>query len=278
MTVRKHPVKRIFTIYLPIILILLFALGPYLWTFISSITLEKELYRPDFRFFPEHPTTENYVRLFSKLNFAANMADSFIVALTTAFLGLFLTVPASYSFSRYKFRGRKYLLMQFLVINMFPIMLLIIPLFIMMKVLNIMDTYFALIIAYSTFTIPFSTWMMTSFFNAVPTDLDKAAQIDGCSRFGAMVRVIIPVVMPGIFSTGIYIFITSWNEYLYAAILTNSRVRTIPIALQNMIGEYQIEWGLLTAGGVLSALPVIVLFFFIQKQLISGMTAGAVKG
>ena len=278
MTAKKHPVKRIFTIYLPIILILLFALGPYLWTFISSITLEKELYRPDFRFFPEHPTTENYVRLFSKLNFAANMADSFIVALTTAFVGLFLTVPASYSFSRYKFRGRKYLLMQFLVINMFPIMLLIIPLFIMMKVLNIMDTYFALIIAYSTFTIPFSTWMLTSFFNAVPTDLDKAAQIDGCSRFGAMVRVIIPVVMPGIFSTGIYIFITSWNEYLYAAILTNSRVRTIPIALQNMIGEYQIEWGLLTAGGVLSALPVIVLFFFIQKQLISGMTAGAVKG
>ncbi|ORC35170.1 sugar ABC transporter permease [Marispirochaeta aestuarii] len=278
MTAKKHPVKRIFTIYLPIILILLFALGPYLWTFISSITQEKELYRPDFRFFPEHPTRENYVRLFSKLNFAANMADSFIVALTTAFVGLFLTVPASYSFSRYKFRGRKYLLMQFLVINMFPIMLLIIPLFIMMKVLNIMDTYFALIIAYSTFTIPFSTWMMTSFFNAVPTDLDKAAQIDGCSRFGAMVRVIIPVVMPGIFSTGIYIFITSWNEYLYAAILTNSRVRTIPIALQNMIGEYQIEWGLLTAGGVLSALPVIVLFFFIQKQLISGMTAGAVKG
>ena len=278
MTAKKHPVKRIFTIYLPIILILLFALGPYLWTFISSITQEKELYRPDFRFFPEHPTTENYVRLFSKLNFAANMADSFIVALTTAFVGLFLTVPASYSFSRYKFRGRKYLLMQFLVINMFPIMLLIIPLFIMMKVLNIMDTYFALIIAYSTFTIPFSTWMMTSFFNAVPTDLDKAAQIDGCSRFGAMVRVIIPVVMPGIFSTGIYIFITSWNEYLYAAILTNSRVRTIPIALQNMIGEYQIEWGLLTAGGVLSALPVIVLFFFIQKQLISGMTDGAIKG
>ncbi|WP_319561985.1 carbohydrate ABC transporter permease [Marispirochaeta sp.] len=278
MATEKNPVKRIVTIYLPIILILLFALGPYFWTFISSITLEKELYRPDFRFFPEHPSLENYARLFSKLNFAANMMDSFIVALATAFVGLFLTVPASYSFSRFNFRGRKYLLMQFLVINMFPIVLLIIPLFIMMKVLHIMDTYFALIIAYSTFTIPFSTWMMTSFFNAVPTDLDKAAQIDGCSRFGALVRVILPVVMPGIFSTGIYIFITSWNEYLYAAILTNSRVRTIPIALQNMIGEYQIEWGLLTAGGVLSALPVIVLFFFIQKQLISGMTAGAVKG
>ncbi len=270
--------KRLITIHLPVLLVLTFALGPYLWTFISSITMEKELYRAEFRFFPEHPTVENYVRLFSKLNFAWNMFDSFMVALCTAIVGLFLTVPASYAFSRFRFFGRKYLLMQFLVINMFPIMLLIIPLFIMMKVLHIMDTYGALILAYSTFTIPFSTWMLTSFFNAIPIDLDKAAMIDGCSRMGALLRVVLPVAMPGIFSTGIYVFITSWNEYLYAAILTNTRVRTIPVALQNMIGEYQIEWGLLTAGGVLSALPVIILFFFIQRQLISGMTAGAVKG
>jgi multiple sugar transport system permease protein len=148
----------------------------------------------------------------------------------------------------------------------------------MMRVLGLMDTYGALIIAYSTFTIPFSVWMLTSFFNAIPIELDKAAQIDGCSRLGAMIRIVIPVAMPGIISTGIYVFITAWNEYLYAAILTSSKVRTIPIALQNMIGEYQIEWGLLTAGGVISALPVIILFFFIQKQLISGMTSGAVKG
>jgi len=269
--------KKLLTVYLPITLILLFAIGPYMWTAISSITLESELYRPDFRFFPENPTIENYVRLFTKLNFAANMIDSLIIAIATAVVGLLITVPASYSFSRFNFKGKKILLMQFLVINMFPIMLLIIPLFIMMKVLHLMDTYFALIIAYSTFTIPFSVWMMTSFFNAIPTELDKAAQIDGCTRIGAMIRVVLPVVMPGVLSTGIYIFITAWNEYLYAAILTNSSVRTIPIALQNMIGEYQIEWGLLTAGGVLSALPVIILFFFIQKQLISGMTAGAVK-
>lgn len=269
--------KRALTIYLPMIIIVLFAIGPYLWTAISSITLESELYRPDFRFFPEHPTIENYVRLFSKLDFARNMIDSLVIAFLTACLGLLITVPASYSFSRFNFKGRKYLLMQFLVINMFPIMLLIIPLFVLMKITNLMDTYAALIIAYSTFTIPFSTWMMTSFFNAIPVDLDKAAQIDGCSRMGALFRVVLPVVLPGVLSTGIYIFITAWNEYLYAAILTNSKVRTIPIALQNMIGEYQIEWGLLTAGGVLSALPVIILFFFIQKQLISGMTAGAVK-
>ncbi|GAK58795.1 inner membrane ABC transporter permease protein YcjP [Candidatus Vecturithrix granuli] len=265
-------------LYLPVVLIVFFAIGPYLWTFISSITPENELYMKEFHYFPANPTTENYTRLFTKLSFQTNMRDSLIIALSTAVVGLILTVPASYSFSRFIFKGRKILLMQFLVINMFPIMLLIIPLFIMMRILSLMDTYFALIIAYSTFTIPFSVWMLTSFFNAIPTDLDKAAQIDGCSKIGAMLRVVLPIAMPGVLSTGIYIFITAWNEFLYAAILTNSNVRTIPVALQNMIGEYQIEWGLLTAGGVISALPVIVLFFFIQQQLISGMTAGSVKG
>ena len=273
-----HPLRMALGTYLPILLIVLFAIGPYLWTFISSITPETDLYRAEFRFFPEHPTGENYTRLFTKLDFTSNILDSLLVALFPALLGLGITVPASYSFSRFKFKGRNPLLMQFLIINMFPIMLLIVPLFVMMRVVGIMDTHFALIIAYSTFTIPFSTWMLTSFFNAIPIDLDKAAQIDGCSRIGALVRIIIPVAMPGIVSTGIYIFITAWNEYLYAAILTSSKIRTIPIALQNMIGEFRIEWGLLTAGGIISALPVIILFFFIQKQLITGMTAGAVKG
>ena len=275
---KTAPLKRIFSLYLPVLLIVLFAIGPYIWTFISSITPENELYTKEFHYLPANPTTENYKRLFTKLNFGANIRDSLIIALSTAVVGLMLTVPASYSFSRFIFKGGKILLMQFLVINMFPIMLLIIPLFIMMKVLHLMDTYFALIIAYSTFTIPFCVWMLTSFFNAIPADLDKAAQIDGCSKVGAMLRIVLPVAMPGVLSTGIYIFITAWNEFLYAAILTNTKVRTIPVALQNMIGEYQIEWGLLTAGGVLSALPVIILFFFIQQQLISGMTAGSVKG
>lgn len=273
-----YRLKRFFLLYIPVLLIVIFAVAPYIWTFLSSITPEAELYQMDFRFLPENPTGENYVRLFTKINFGANIIDSFVVALLTSVLGLIITVPASYSFSRFSFRGRNFLLMQFLVINMFPIMLLIVPLFIIMKNLRLMDTPFSLIIAYSTFTIPFSTWMMTSFFNAIPKELDEAGQIDGCSRFGTLFRIVIPIAMPGILSTGIYIFITAWNEFIYAAILTSRNVRTIPVALQNMIGEYQIEWGLLTAGGVLSALPVVILFFFIQRQLIHGMTSGAVKG
>jgi multiple sugar transport system permease protein len=269
--------RRLIGLHLPVLIIVLFALAPYIWMFISSITPEADLYGEVFRYFPVHPSFENYPKIFQKISFARNLRDSLIVATATMLVGLAISLTASYSFSRFRFRGRNYLMIQFLVINMFPIVLLLIPLFVIMRVLKLIDTYFALIIAYSTFTIPFSTWMMTSFFNAIPKQLDEAALVDGCTRFTAMTRVIVPIAFPGIAATAIYIFITAWNEFLYAAILTGNKVLTIPVALQNLIGEYNIAWGLLTAGGVISVIPVVVLFFFIQKQLVSGMTAGAVK-
>jgi multiple sugar transport system permease protein len=272
------PVRRLLGLHLPVLLIVAFALAPYLWMFISSITPDSEAYGPEFRYFPHHPDFKNYPRIFQKVAFARNLRDSLIVATATMLLGLSISVSASYSFSRFRFRGRDALLLQFLVINMFPVVLLLIPLFVIMRILRLIDTYLALIVAYATFTIPFSIWMLTGFFNAIPRELDQAALVDGCNRLGAMLRVTVPIAMPGIAATGIYIFITAWNEFLYAAILTGTRVLTIPVALQNLIGEYQIAWGLLTAGGVISVIPVLILFFFIQRQLISGMTAGAVKG
>jgi multiple sugar transport system permease protein len=270
-------IRRILGLHLPVLLIVLFALAPYAWTFISSLTPEAD-FGKEFRYFPSRPTGQNYVRLFRNISFARNIMDSLTVAAGTTALGLALTLTASYSFSRFRFRFRTPLLIQFLVINMFPIVLLLIPLFIIMRTLGLMDTHLALIIAYSTFTIPFATWMMTSFFRAIPRELDESAQLDGLGRLGTMIRIIIPIAMPGIAATGIYVFITAWNEFIFAAVFTSSRVRTIPVALQTMVGEFQVAWGLLTAGGVLAALPVVLLFFFVQKQLIHGMTAGAVKG
>lgn len=261
-----------------VLIIVLFAIGPYVWGFISSITPSAELNTPVFRYFPQHPTFGNYVLLFQKIDFLDRLKDSLIIAFSSMFLGLLLSITASYSFSRFRFRGRQPLMIQFLIINMFPTVLLLVPLFVIMSFLHLRDTYFALILAYSTFAIPFATWMLTGYFNSIPKELDEQAQIDGCGRLTAMVRIVIPVSLPGIAATAIYIFITAWNEFVFASVLTGHRVQTVPIALQNMVGENQIAWGLLTAGGIVAAVPVIILFFFIQKQLIRGLTAGAVKG
>lgn len=275
---RYRPVRRLFTLHLPMLAIVLFALGPYLWMLLTSLKKESTLFAPDRTFLPALVTLENYVRLFQKTTFLNNLGHSLIVSSGTMLLGLSVSITAAYAFSRFRFAGRRALMLQFLLVNMFPIVLLIIPLFIIMKGLGLLDTHLGLILAHSTFSIPFATWMMISYFDAIPRSLDEAALVDGCSPLGAMFRVVLPLTVPGIIATGIYIFITSWNEYLYASILAGQNVRTLTVAIQTLVGEYEIAWGLLTAGGVMGALPVTLLFMLIQKRLVAGMTQGAVKG
>jgi len=273
---RQSPALRLVTLHLPMLAILAFALGPYLWMLLTSLTPEEKL-------FTDGPslvgmTGEHYDRLFRTVGFEVNLMHSAIVAGGTAIVGLTLSVTAAYAFSRFRFPGRQVLLLQFLLINMFPIVLLILPLFVLMNQVGILGTHIALIVANATIAIPFSVWMMTSYMNNIPTELDEAAMTDGCTRLGALRRVILPLCTPGIIATGIYIFITAWNEYLYALTLGGRNVRTITVAIQTLIGEYQIEWGLLTAGGIIGAMPATILFLIVQKRLISGLTQGAVKG
>ncbi|WP_422833629.1 carbohydrate ABC transporter permease [Variovorax sp. HJSM1_2] len=276
---QKHqPIRRLFTLHLPMLAIVLFALGPYLWMLITSLKQESTLFSPDRTLLPAVVTLENYVRLFQKTTFLHNLGHSLVISIGTMFLGLSVSITAAYAFSRFRFPGRRVLMLQFLLVNMFPIVLLIIPLFIIMKNLGLLDTHLGLILAHSTFSIPFATWMMISYFDAIPRSLDEAAMVDGCTPIGAMVRVVLPLTVPGIIATGIYIFITSWNEYLYASILGGQNVRTLTVAIQTLVGEYEIAWGLLTSGGVMGALPVTLLFMLIQKRLVAGMTQGAVKG
>ena len=275
---RPSPLRRALTLHLPMAAIVLFAIGPYLWMLLTSLRIESTLFSPQRTLFPDTLTAANYLRLFTKTTFTVNLLHSLIVALGTVALGLALSITAAYAFSRYRFAGRRALMLTFLLVNMFPIILLIIPLFVTMRVLGLLDTHLALVLAHSTFSIPFATWMMTSYFDAIPRSLDEAALVDGCTPLGAMIKVVLPLAMPGVIATGIYIFITSWNEYLYASILAGQQVRTLTVAVQTLIGEYEIAWGLLTAGGVIGALPVTVLFLLIQKRLIAGMTQGAVKG
>ncbi|HMR31565.1 MAG TPA: carbohydrate ABC transporter permease [Geminicoccaceae bacterium] len=268
---------RILQIELPVLAILAFALLPFAWMILTSIKPTPELAEWPIGYLPREATLDHYRQLLQRTNFSGNLLDSLIVATGAALLGLAVSIPAAYAFSRFRFRGRRALMTGFLTVNMFPIVLLIIPLFLVMRGLGLLDTYLGVVLGHSTFAIPFAIWMLTSYFSTVPVELDEAATIDGATRLEAIRHVILPLVMPGVVTAGIYIFITSWNEYLFALMLSGQNVRTVTVALQLFIGEFTIQWGLLTAGGTLIAIPVTVLFLLVQRRLVGGLTAGAVK-
>ncbi|MCA0339607.1 MAG: carbohydrate ABC transporter permease, partial [Proteobacteria bacterium] len=250
---KPSTLRRILTTDLPVLVIVLFAMAPFAWMVLTSLTPTETLNATGVSVSPAGWSLDNYVRLLRQTSFLGNMLDSLIIACGTVVLGLAVAVTAAYAFSRFRFAGRKLLMLQFLLINMFPIVLLILPLFVLMRKAGILDTHFGLILANATVAIPFAVWMLTSYIGAIPKSLDEAAMIDGCSRLTALRRVVLPLTMPGIISTGIYIFITAWNEYLYALTLGGKNVRPVTVAIQTLIGEYQIEWGLLAAGAVVGA-------------------------
>ena len=275
---RPSRLRRILTTDLPVLLMVVLAMGPFVWMILTSLTPSERLSATGVSLSPAGWGLDNYARLFEQTSFLGNMGHSLIVAVGTVVLGLAVSVTAAYAFSRFRFPGRKAIMLQFLLVNMFPVVLLILPLFVLMRRLGILDTHLGLILANATVAIPFAVWMLTSYIGAIPKSLDEAAMIDGCSRLSALRRVVLPLAMPGIISTGIYIFITAWNEYLYALTLGGRNVRTVTVAIQTLIGEYQIEWGLLAAGGVVGAMPATLLFLLVQRRLIGGLTQGAVKG
>lgn len=274
---RRTRLRRVLEVELPVLAIVAFALAPYVWMVLTSIKPQAELSLWPVQYLPRNATLDHYRELIGRTSFAGSLLNSLVIACGAAVLGLGVSIPAAYAFSRFRFRGRRMLMTAFLVINMFPVVLLIIPLFVLMRRFGLLDTFQGVILAHSTFAIPFAIWMLTSYFNAIPRDLDEAATIDGASRLQTIRLVVLPLVVPGIVTAGIYIFITSWNEYLFAMMLSGQAVRTVTVALQLFVGEFTIQWGLLTAGGTLIALPATILFLLVQRRLVSGLTAGAVK-
>jgi multiple sugar transport system permease protein len=275
---RGLPLVKSLLSYLLLAVFIVFLLFPFYWTFVTSIKTSSELYGQTVTYWPAMPSFESYKRLFSEYNFLQPMGNSLLVAALTTLISVTVSVLAAYSFSRYRFKGRKFLMSMFLTNNMFPTVLLLIPLYAIMRKIGILYTPASLILSYTTFTIPFSIWLLNGFLDDLPLSLEEAAMVDGANRAQAFLKIILPILMPGIVATGAYVFMTSWNEYTFAVMFTNQANRTIPVALKNLIGQLGVEWGMLTAGGIITIIPVVIMFFFAQKRLISGLTAGAVKG
>lgn len=275
---RETFLRRLFTLYIPLFLILLFILFPFYWTFITSIKPEAELYGA-VTYWPKAIVWDSYKNLFTTtVNFLDAMKNSFVVAAATTIVSLTTSTLATYAFSRYRFAGRRAMMALFLSNNMFPTVLLLIPLYSIMRKMGLLYTPGSLILAYTTFTIPFSVWLLNGFLNDLPLTLEEAALVDGCNRRTAFSKIILPILGPCLVATGVYIFMTSWNEYTFAVMFTNTQTRTIPVALKSLIGQLGVQWDLLTAGGIITIIPVCIMFFFAQKRLVEGLTAGAVKG
>jgi ABC-type glycerol-3-phosphate transport system permease component len=232
------------------------------------------------RLTPEALTLANYINLFEVLPFAKYFRNSAVVACSTVVFTLLLAIPAAYGFARYRFRGRRLLLMGLLLLYLIPPIVLLVPLLIIFKSLGLINTYRGLILAEASSTIPFAVWLLVGFFAALPRELEEAAMVDGCSPLGALMRVILPLSTPGIVAAGLFIFIVAWNDFLYAFLFASGEgVKTLPVVMRMFVrGESGVFWGTVMASAALTTLPVAAVFLFFQKYLIGGLSAGAVKG
>jgi ABC-type sugar transport system, permease component len=253
-------------------------LGPYFWTFITSITPQNELGK-GLSLWPDEATFDAYRQLLTETSFLRFLMNSFVVAAGTVLLTTTFALLAGTALSRYEFRGRRIVLFGVLVVQLFPAVLLVVPLYSELRALGLLDSLLGLILVHTTFALPFSTWLMKGFVDQIPKELEEAAYMDGASRLQSFIHVILPLSKSGIAAAGTYAFIYSWNEFIYALTFTTSdAARTIPVGLRLFIGENTIRWEFLTAGGILAAVPIIIGFMFAQKSLVAGLTAGAVKG
>jgi len=265
--------------FLVLLMLVIFSVLPFVWMFSTSFKGTDEVYTSPPTWIPAHPTLSSYRYILQRGPFALYFRNSFLVGIGTTVLALLVSILAGYGFSRFRLPGRSYLLFGFLMVQMFPSVLLIIPLFQLFRFFKLMNTLGALILANMTFAVPLCTWLIKGFFDQIPYELEEAAMIDGCSQIGAMVRVALPTALPGIASAGIFVFIGAWDEFVFALTFTSSdAVRTLPIGLQRFTTSYEVQWNHMAAATVLVTIPVVVLFLFIQRYLSQGMLAGSTKG
>jgi len=253
---------------------------PLLWMVLTSLKPQLELWARPPAFLPIEPTLQHYITLLRDTNFLVYFRNSVFLATATTLVVVGIATLGAYSLVRFSYRGRDGLAMLVLFTYLLPSVVLILPLYLMMVKLGLSNTLFSLVLAYTTFALPYALWLLRSFMAGIPEDLESAALVDGATRLGAFRDVIFPQLLPGIISTALFTFILSWNEYLFALVLVNSDAsRPLTTGVMNMlISSFNIEWSLLMAASVMMSVPLIIAFAFLQKYLTRGFGAGAVKG
>jgi multiple sugar transport system permease protein/raffinose/stachyose/melibiose transport system permease protein len=277
MSVRQKPGRRLLLTLLNIVLALII-LMPFFWMVSVSLKPAGEPFAIPARLWPENPTFDNYVTAF-RPEFRIYFMNSVIVSLSTLVITVTLALFAAYAFTRAQFRLVSVAMTLVIVSQMFPASAIIIPIYKMMKAADMLNTYGSLILAYVTVTLPVAIWMMRGFMANLPITLEEAAAIDGAGPLRTFFEIILPLCRPGIVATAVFVLIVTWQEFLFALSFTSTKeMRTLPVGVNDYIGQYGIRYGELMASSVLISLPVIVIFFLLQRQFVAGLTAGAVKG
>lgn len=274
-------------LFLLTIPVLLFIFSPILWLLSASFSNQVELFTVPPHWIPYHPTLQNYLDIIFPSQAASSVPRTYAVALLNSIkiasavtlICLVLGSLAAYAIVRIPFKFNRAIQIGILGTRMIPEVSLVIPLFILASSLELLNKPIVLIIAYMTFALPYAIWMMAAFFQTVPIELEEAARLDGCSRLGILLRVVVPISIPGIISTAMFVFLLAWDEFFYALIFTSTlAAKTAPVAISEFIGRYAVNVTGMMAGGILAALPPVILGLVFQRYIVSGMTAGAVKG
>lgn len=271
--------KGRYFIYPIVVFLLLILLFPFFVMVSTALKPLEEVYANPPHWIPREVRLQNFKDIWSKYPLGAYFRNSFVVATGTTLLNMALCIPAAYAAARINFRSKSFIMYLFLVIQMFSPIIVIISLFKIVSSLGLLDSLFALVLTNGVFTLAFSIWLLSGYFRSIPKEIEEASLIDGCSRFQSVVRVLLPVAMPGLVTTIIYTFITAWNEFMFAlTFITSMEKRPLTLGLYNFIGRWTVQWHYLMAAALLALIPVVLLFLLIEKELVQGLAGGAIKG
>ena len=275
---QKKQTKRIVLTILILILTVILIL-PFLWMISTSFKEADEVFQEIPKWLPRHFSFSNYGKIWNRAYFKTYFVNSILVSCATMGIALLVALFSGYGISRFRFRGRTFFSATLIVVQMFPSMLLLIPMYIIMSRMGLLNSHVSMIIAYTTFAMPFCTWMIKGYFDTIPVSLEDAARIDGCGRLQILFRIVAPLAAPGIVTVAMFAFILSWQEYMYALTFARTEeMKTITVGIALMQGQHgTVDWGQIMAGSVLACLPGLTLFTYLERYLVQGFTMGAVK-